>query len=80
MRLSQTYDWSDKKRKFSIATAVDRELDGAAYDQGRMEDTDATVRNCRQFIAQLTQRLFDAGILSKDDILALLSGYEEAAP
>lgn len=78
MRLKETYGWRTPDRTYSIEDAVTAELDGTDYDRGRLEEVEATSANTARFVGKLTERLFDKGVLSKEDIAALLTGYVPA--
>lgn len=76
MKLISKHSWN-KRLPTSMATIIEIELEGSR-EAGQVEAAAQTADNCARFLGELTERLFDKGVLTRDDLTALLPHWEPA--
>lgn len=77
MRLQSKWSIAGAK-PFSIANALESDLDGSDYGSGgALETIERETRNQSKFLGQLLQKLNERGVLSDADVLELLPGCWE---
>ena len=78
LKLKETFTDYQRNQKYSVERSVENKLQDTFAD-GKLEELKDELENQRDFIAKLTELLFDAKIISKEDLLEkLLKGrFEE---
>ena len=71
-RIQSAIDLPECKKKLGEFETF---MDGADYGQGQLEDLERSLRKVQAILAKLLMRLDTKGVLSKDDLLDLLSEY-----
>jgi len=74
----KTGAWGAKNSPMSIAHVIEHELSDRGYDSGIAESARSEAENAIQFLGELTQKLYEKGVLDEKDILSLdnLHWYE----
>jgi hypothetical protein len=65
-------------RPVDLSTAVERECDGHDYERGALEAAQYTASNTAEFLGKLVEMLHEKHVLSDEEVLGLLSSWEEA--
>lgn len=73
MKITRTNDYSKQKLEYSVADAIEASCDGSDYGQGAVEDASQTARNVARALGQLAQIIFDAGLMTPDQLDSMLS-------
>jgi hypothetical protein len=74
----QRRSYASNPEIMSVAAAVEYHLDGREYGSGQLESAAQTANNCTRMLGELIEKLRGNGLLSADDVLSLLPGFEEA--